>query len=129
VVDRRGELAEVLATLPAEPAIEAAEEICGRFANWVLLAHHVEQRGEHLRALDALAHAQRHLLWMARLAEHSTGHWLTPSRRAEQELRTTFPGTHQDVRAAWRVGRALWIRLGDPPSALVAELDQALGRA
>jgi lincosamide nucleotidyltransferase len=127
VVDRRGELSVVLAGLPAEPARDTAEEICGRWANWLLLAHHVEQRGEHLRAFDALAHAQRHLLWMARLAEHSTEHWLTPSRLAEQELQTSFPETHQDVRAAWRIGRALWIRLGTPPAALIAELDQALG--
>lgn len=127
VVDRRGELSGVLAGLPAEPARDPAEEICGRWANWLLLAHHVEQRGEHLRALDALAHAQRHLLWMARLAEGSTGHWLTPSRLAEQELRTSFSRTHEDVRAAWRAGRALWHRLGTPPAALVAELDEALG--
>jgi lincosamide nucleotidyltransferase len=126
VIDRRGELSAVLATLPEEPARDPAEEICGRFANWLLLAHHVDQRGEHLRALDALAHAQRHLLWMARLAEHSTEHWLTPSRRAERELRTSFPATHEDVRAAWRAGRALWTRLGTPPAALVAELDEAL---
>jgi lincosamide nucleotidyltransferase len=126
VVDRRGELSAVLAALPAEPARDSAEEICGRWVNWLLLAHHVEQRGEHLRALDALAHAQRHLLWMARLAEDSTGHWLTPSRLAERELRTTFPGTHQDVRAAWRSGRALWTKLGTPPAALLAELDLTL---
>jgi lincosamide nucleotidyltransferase B/F len=64
---------------------------------------------------------------MARLAEHRTDHWLTPSRRAEAELRTTFPDTHDDVRAAWRTGRALWTRLATPPPALLAELDAALG--
>ena len=128
VLDRRGELAAALSVLPERPAIEAAEVICGRFANWLLLAHHVAQRGEGLRALDALAHAQRHLLWMARLAEHRTEHWLTPSRAAERELSTSFPRTHEDVRAAWRAGRALWIRLAEPPAALFAELDAALSR-
>lgn len=77
-------------------------------------------------AFDALAHAQRHLLWMARLAEHRTEHWLTPSRAAESELRTAFPHTHGEVRAAWRVGRALWTQLATPPEALFAELDAAL---
>jgi lincosamide nucleotidyltransferase len=127
ITDRRGELATVLDTLPENPRPGDAAEICGRFANWLVLAHHVTQRGEHLRALDALAHAQRHLLWMARLAEDSTAHWLTPSRLAERELRTTFEHTHDDVRAAWRTGRGLWLRLATPPPALLADLDEALG--
>ena len=127
VLDRRGELVPVLRALPERPPIEDAEVICGRFANWLLLAHHVHRRGEHLRALDALAHAQRHLLWMARLAEVRTEHWLTPSRAAERELATDFPHTHEDVREAWRTGRALWTRLATPPAALFAELDSAIG--
>ena len=98
----------------------------------MLLAHHVGQRGELLRQRDALAHAQRHLLWMARLAEHRTEHWLTPSRLAEAELSAgtiaAFARTHEDVSAAWQAGRALWLKLDpDPPGALFAELDRALG--
>ena len=47
----------------------------------------LEQRCLELpRPADALGHVQRHLLWMARLAEDATGHWLTPSRAAEREL-------------------------------------------
>jgi len=63
---------------------------------------------------------------MARLAEHRTEHWLTPSRAAERELKTEFSHTQEDVRAAWRTGRALWLRLAEPPATLVAELDAAL---
>ena len=135
VVDRRGELAAALDAVPDKSPTGDPEELCGRFANWLVLAHHVGRRGEHLRALDALAHAQRHLLWMARLAEHSTGHWLTPSRRAEQELRpetaAALAHTHQDVRLAWQLGRALWTRLAaqggkDIPQDLFDELDAAI---
>ena len=60
---------------------------CDRFLNWLVLAYHLLlERGELLRAWDALGPVQRQLTWMARLAEDSTGHWLTPSRAAEREL-------------------------------------------
>ena len=128
VVDRHGRLEQ------ARPrgATDRTADVCGRFANWLLLAHHVGQRGELLRRRDALAHAQRHLLWMARLAEGRTEHWLTPSRQAEAELSAAtiaaLARTHDDVSAAWQAGRALWRRLDPaPPEALFAELDQALG--
>jgi lincosamide nucleotidyltransferase len=129
VVDRRGALAD------ARPrgGTDRTADVCGRFANWLLLAHHVGQRGELLRQRDALAHAQRHLLWMARLAEGRTERWLTPSRLAEADLSAAtiaaLSRTHDDVGAAWQAGRALWIKLDpDPPGALFAELDRALGR-
>jgi lincosamide nucleotidyltransferase len=129
VVDRRGRLER---SRPQGPTDRSAD-VCGRFANWLLLARHVGQRGELLRQRDALAHAQRHLLWMARLAEGSTGHWLTPSRLAEAELSAAtiaaLARTHEEVSAAWQAGRALWIKLDpDPPEALFTELDRALGR-
>lgn len=128
VVDRRGALER---SLP-RGGTDRTADVCGRFANWLLLAHHVGQRGELLRQRDALAHAQRHLLWMARLAEGRTERWLTPSRLAEAELSAAtiaaLSRTHEDVSAAWRAGRALWIKLDpDPPEVLFAELDRALG--
>ncbi|MGA5303873.1 hypothetical protein ACPCHT_28390 [Nucisporomicrobium flavum] len=126
IVDRHG--------LLPEPAgeLDTGADVCGRFANWLLLAYHVGERGERLRQLDALAHAQRHLLWMSRLAEGRTEHWLTPSRRAEAELGAAtlaaLGRTHEDVGAAWRAGRALWLELDPaPPGELFAELDRALG--
>ncbi|NGN70464.1 nucleotidyltransferase domain-containing protein, partial [Streptomyces sp. A7024] len=91
VVDRSGKLEAALRGLPeqvaASPDSAEAADLCGRFANWLVLAHHVAARGEYLRAWDALGHVQRHLLWMTRLsesAESATAHWLTPSRAAEK---------------------------------------------
>lgn len=148
VVDRTGALSDALRSLPDRPALprtaEEVDTLCGRFANWLVLAHHVARRGEHLRALDALAHARRHLLWMARLATGQTAHWLTPSRLAEAELpadaRTALGATAATadpgqiaaaLRASWACGRGYWADLGRrhgyaPPAALLAELDQAL---
>lgn len=136
VVDRDGRLAPVLEGLPERAALpaDAAEvaDLCGRFANWLVLACHVAARGEALRARDALAHAARHLLWMARLAEHSTAHWLTPSRAAEAELpaRTVAAVAAGTPAAMWREGRQRWTALlaqyggGALPEALFAELDR-----
>jgi lincosamide nucleotidyltransferase len=129
VVDRTGALRAALEAVPLTPALPDAAEVCGRFANWLVLAHHVAARGEALRTADALGHVQRHLLWMARLVESSTEHWLTPSRLAERELSPSIRA-RIDVTspaAAWRSGRALWLELGCPvPAALFAELDAAL---
>ena len=91
ILDRSGRLEPVLRALPermAAPGTPAAvqSEYCDPFPNWLVLAWHLVERGELLRAWDALGHVQRHLLWMARLAEDATGHWLTPSRAAEREL-------------------------------------------
>ncbi|MYS20427.1 MULTISPECIES: hypothetical protein [unclassified Streptomyces] len=138
VVDRGGLLRPVLEKLPDRPSLPAGPaeiaDLCGRFANWLVLAAHVTARGEHLRARDALAHATRHLLWMARLAEDSTAHWLTPSRAAEAELpaRTVAAVAEGSPAALWREGRAHWRTLlargGRPePAALFAELDALTG--
>jgi lincosamide nucleotidyltransferase len=151
MVDRSGRLAPVLDGLPQRyvPAVDSPEiigEYCDPFANWLVLAHHLAARGEDLRAWGALGHAQRYLLWMARLAEESTAHWLTPSRRAERELSTdTVAGLRaatcaasprqlvKALRAAGELGHRLWsviaARFGrSAPTALFAELDAALQR-
>jgi lincosamide nucleotidyltransferase len=58
VLDRRGTLRSALQSLPEHPAVprngEEIETVCGRLANWLILAHHLARRGEHLRAWDAL---------------------------------------------------------------------------
>ncbi|GAA4588377.1 lincosamide nucleotidyltransferase [Actinoplanes octamycinicus] len=137
VVDRTGELRAALESLPATPELPDPAELSGRFANWLVLAHKVALRGELLRAVDALAHVQRHLLWMARLAEGRTGHWLTPSRAAERELppevvaavrgATASPDVHRAIAAAWICGSAYWRRLVDPvPEALFDDLSRLL---
>jgi lincosamide nucleotidyltransferase len=148
VVDRRGALRPALESVPRWPAVPGtggeAETLCGRFANWVVLAHHVAQRGEVLRAWDALGHAHRHLLWMARLAGDRTAHWLTPSRGAEAELPAPVvaqlreaiaprrPAEIREVlRTTWGHGRRYWAELARRhdlrvPEELFAELDRVL---
>jgi lincosamide nucleotidyltransferase len=145
VLDRTGELRRALDSLPRHARVpgtdEEIDELCGRFVNWLLLAHHVSRRGELMRALDALTHAQRHLLWMARLVSGSTRRWLTPSRAAESDLppylvaavheaTATADAASIDraVDAAWTHGRAWWIQLADRsgrpvPAGLFADLD------
>ncbi|GLY93234.1 nucleotidyltransferase domain-containing protein [Actinoplanes sp. NBRC 103695] len=133
ILDRTGELRRALESLPERPPVGDLDEIAGRFVNWLVLAHHVTQRGEFLRAVDALTHAQRHLLWMARLAENRTQHWLTPSRAAETDLptavvqalhRTTATADAASLTAAiaamWSCARRYW---PGAPAALVADLD------
>jgi lincosamide nucleotidyltransferase len=148
VLDRGGRLRPALDSLADRPPVprtdEDVEAACGRFANWLVLAHHVAARGEILRAWDALGHAHRHLLWMARLAEDRTDHWLTPSRRAETDLpldvvaelrhstAAAEPNELRDaLRAAWRTGRRCWTVLAQGhnrslPDALFTEIDSAL---
>ncbi|MET1074851.1 MAG: hypothetical protein ABWY11_19540 [Umezawaea sp.] len=126
VLDRTGALRAALTEVPLHPTLPTAAEVCGRFANWLVLAHHVRARGEALRTADTMSHVQRHLLWMTRLAENTTTHWLTPSRLAERELPPQAPVATPE--AAWHTGRALWLALDCPvPDALFAELDAALG--
>ncbi|MEU8004907.1 hypothetical protein AB0B66_27415 [Catellatospora sp. NPDC049111] len=148
VLDRTGALRQALDALPARPHLPAGakevDELCGRFANWLVLAYHVAQRGELLRAVDALSHAQRHLLWMARLAEGRTGHWLTPSRRAEADLGTELVeplrrtvtaaeagAVGEAIATAWACGRRFWVALaerhgGEVPQELFTDLDAVL---
>ena len=145
VVDHTGALRQALEALPAQPSLPTTnaeiDALCGRFANWLVLAHHVSRRGELLRAFDALAHVHRHLLWMARLVEGRTDSWLTPSRRAESDLSaeaissiTAATSTADAVAitraiaAAWACGRDLWERLAEAvPAGLFADLDESLG--
>jgi lincosamide nucleotidyltransferase len=148
VLDRTGALRRALESLPEQVRLPGTPaeiaELCGRFANWLVLAHHVAQRGELLRAVDALAHTQRHLLWMVRLAEGRTQHWLTPSRSAERDLpaavvdaihRTTAIADPRSLTAAiaatWTCGRHYWRQLAHQtttttPDDLFSDLDTTL---
>lgn len=148
VLDRCGHLAPLLAALPRRPAApntpDAVARACEPLANWLVLARNLVERGELLRAWDALGHAVRHLTWMARLAEDATGHWLTPSRAAERELTATSaarltaataPATAGELRRALRTaareGRRHWHTLAAAheitvPDTLLDEIDAAL---
>jgi lincosamide nucleotidyltransferase len=144
IVDRRGVLRDALATVPRDLSVPDTtaeiETLCLRFANWLVLGLNVARRGERLRAHDALDHVRRHLLWMARLTEGATDAWLTPSRRAEDELsshslasaRSTLdPDPMTALSGSWRWGRELWTALAGRHGfavspALRAALDAAL---
>lgn len=147
VIDRQQQLRPVLEALPERPAPptgDQTEALCGRFANWLVLTHHLSQRGEIFRAVDALSHVHRHLLWMLRLVEHATEHWLTPSRCAEAELSdrnivalrgaiaTADPSSVRSaVRCAWACGRTYWCQLlreidKPQPNELFAAIDRAM---
>jgi len=146
VLDRSGRLERILSALPEHVTAPppgpgaAVSDYCDRFVNWLTLTHHLVERGELLRACDALSHVQRHLTWMARIAEGSTGHWLTPSRAAEKELSArTIDGLvaatcaadvtalRAALRAALTEGRRHWETIGAPgPVALFDELSAAL---
>lgn len=144
-VDRSGRLERLLKALPermakpAEPKV-AVTEYCDRYVNRLTRAVHLVERGEYLRAWDTLVHVQRYLTWMARMAENSTAHWLTPSQAAEKELtpRTVAglvaatsaadeAGLRRALRAALDEGRRHWEAIGGPvPHALFQELSAAV---
>ncbi len=142
VLDRHGRLREVLGRLPVALIVpsraDEIEQICLRYANWLVLGLNVAARGEAIRAHDTLAHIRRHLLWMARLESGATRTWLTPSRRAEDDLppafleRFTFaPDPLEALAAAWHLGRDLWEKLAARhgfavPTGLFAELENCL---
>jgi lincosamide nucleotidyltransferase len=149
ILDRSARLAPLLAALPRHAATpnapDALARACEPLANWLVLARNLVERGELLRAWDALGHAVRHLTWMARLAEDATGHWLTPSRAAEHELTpataaaltaATAPAHPEQLRralhAATAEGRRHWHTLAaryptiTVPDTLLDELTAAL---
>ena len=91
VVDRGGELAAALGELRrryvAEPSAARVQALSDGLANWLLVGEPALARGELARALDALGHVHRYLLWLARVAEGKTrNHWATPARAAETDL-------------------------------------------
>ena len=89
VKDTDGRLADLLARLAAKPQPQPAaeaEQIFARLVNWLAFGLNVLSRGERIRAHELLLWVQGGLLRLARIAEGRTEHWLTASRRAEEEL-------------------------------------------
>jgi lincosamide nucleotidyltransferase len=135
IKDPDGALRAALTRLPADAPVPSTpaevEELCGRYANWLVLALNVSARGEAQRTYDALGTVRRYLLWMARLDAGATQTWLTPSRRAETELPPSITGRLTDavtIAEAWALGRELWERLAERyrfavPVGLFAEID------
>lgn len=124
LVDRTGELSQVLASLvgPA-PERDTPEEV-QRLGLWlidgIIFGTSVLARGELARALELLGGLHRNLLQMARLVEGPTEHWPTPSRGLEREIAPATYARYQACTApceraaltrayteAWRWGREL----------------------
>ena len=93
ILDRTGELTDHLRALIGPPIDRHAPDnirfVCHSFINWTLFGANVLARGERARALEILGMMQRYLLWLVRLAEHSTAHWPTPSKALEQDISST----------------------------------------
>jgi lincosamide nucleotidyltransferase B/F len=151
LLDRTGELREHLEHLrhKASERLDKArlQEICNRYLNWLLLGSNVLERGERARALDALAHIHRHLLWLARVSEGQAGrHFLTPSRRLENDLSAASyrryaattagvaaPELERAYAAAWAWGKELIGALSsayglDARASLLARLDEPFSK-
>jgi lincosamide nucleotidyltransferase len=90
LMDGTGELTEHLRYLSGPGPDRAAPEhvtwLWHSFLNWMLFGSNVLTRGERARALEILSILQRYLLWLARVQEGTTQHWLTPSKNAEHDL-------------------------------------------
>ena len=89
VVDRTGELIEHLRSLEGRtpvPPSDRVGDLCGRYLNWMLLGLNVLERGEIARAHAVLGQIDTYLLWMVRLVEGATSHWLTPSKSLEGDV-------------------------------------------
>lgn len=124
LVDRSGELSQVLASLvgpaPERNTPEEVQRLGLWFIDGIIFGTAVLARGELARALELLGGMQRNLLQMVRLVEGSTEHWPTPSRGLERELSPTLYARYQARTAscervaltrayteAWRWGREL----------------------
>jgi lincosamide nucleotidyltransferase B/F len=90
IADKTGALTPYLQAITGPPPERTTppqlQTLVDSFINWSLFGFNVLRRGEHARALELLNILHRHLLQMARALEGQTGHWLTPSRLAEQDL-------------------------------------------
>ena len=122
ILDRTGALREHLETLKnAELTRTSPEELqtrCYTFINWWLLGLNVLARGEQARALDALSHVHRSLLYLARAVEDKTEeHWLTPSKRLEADLSSEayarFAACTSDLSSLERAYKTAWIWGGE----------------
>jgi lincosamide nucleotidyltransferase len=117
LLDRHGKLAPHLQLLNEKPAHDTdatREHLSNEFFNWFLFGVNVLARGEYARAVEILHIVQDQLLRMARLDEHQTRHWMTPTRALEHEISTEvytrYAQTHPtlDKRALWSAYRTAW---------------------
>lgn len=124
LVDRKGDLERLMQPLfgapPERDTAETAAHLLDSFTNLMLFGSNVLARGELARSHEILQLVHRTLLWMARLVEHTTAHWPTPSKGLEKDLSTASyrrfaactaaldPDAIRDAyRASWQWGQDL----------------------
>ena len=119
LVDRTGQLTTAMQPLVGSPPERDTPETVSRlvpnYINLVLFGTNTLRRGELARSLEILGLVHRSLLWMARLVEHTTDHWPTPSKKLEQDLsperyaRLAACTAALDAAALNRAYRAAWL--------------------
>jgi lincosamide nucleotidyltransferase B/F len=142
LLDRDGRLLPHLQQLneKLERDTAATRELLGsEFLNWFLFGTNVLARGEYARAVEILHLVQDQLLRMARLDEHQTHHWMTPTRALEHEISAevyaryvkTTPKLDKRVLwdaylVAWQWGKS-WIQAqGSHHNSLIDKLEKRL---
>ena len=148
VLDRTGELTrrlrKIVGPTPDRDTPEQIRFLYNCFVNWFLFGSNLLARGELARALDLLEMVQDQLLRMIRVSEHSTEHWINPSKLLEKDIseasyaRYVACTANLDERAlwgayfsAWSWGRELMSSLAEGygvalPAALLDRLDRRL---
>jgi lincosamide nucleotidyltransferase B/F len=88
IIDRTGKLHDYITE--GEPTVGQSgtqvERLCGQYLNWFLFGLNVLKRGDLPQAHMILGIVQGHLIWMVRINEDSTTHWLTQSKALKQEI-------------------------------------------
>lgn len=90
LVDKTNQLSKHLDILIGSPplhnSLQDVEYLYNSFCNWILFGANVFARGEIARAYEVLKLVQDNLLRMSRLRSGETQHWITPTRKLENEL-------------------------------------------
>lgn len=136
-------LTDFLDVLPDRSSAASMEFLASSVTNWLLMVDNLRRRGEHARALDFL-HRQvhPHLLRLVRVAEDTTGNWLSPARRLEDDI---SPSSYQRFQACttsldpiglanavhhtwqWFLQLRQHLEVPVPNDELIRELDDRLG--
>jgi lincosamide nucleotidyltransferase len=88
IVDKTGNLHAYITEGKPSAAHSRAEveRLCGQYLNWFLFGVNVLNRGDLAQAHMILGIVQGYLIWMVRLKEESTNHWLTQPKALEREI-------------------------------------------
>ena len=104
VKDNTGELTSHLEYIAGPGPNRMTEEnvafLWNSFLNWFVFGINLLKRGEYIRSQVILFILQGYLLWLARVQENSTTHWLTPSKNAEKDLSAATLARYKECTAS-----------------------------